>query len=227
MEAPLVREAASTANAPGLQDYASIPRKELPHACFPHRLLSSVVDRLRPTCVRECPIASPPSSPTVPPPPSGSSVSNVPLPRASSPVAHPHGSRCHADINAIILEAEQASPPSPRSPFAAWLRPSGSANVDPGPLFLPEPVLPPSDLSSTATAVAVSASPSVTSVRWRYHHLILPCSTDDVFHRDLSPVRSPPHLDLALTPLNLIPWYVYHSISPHELLVLTVIVINL
>ena len=165
MEAPLVREAASTANAPGLQDYASIPRKELPHACFPHRLLSSVVDRLRPTCVRECPIASPPSSPTVPPPPSGSSVSNVPLPRASSPVAHPHGSRCHADINAIILEAEQASPPSPRSPFAAWLRPSGSANVDPGPLFLPEPVLPPSDLSSTATAGPVSVSPSVTSVR--------------------------------------------------------------
>ncbi len=128
LQGPLDNHTAYLAGAPGIDDFLTIPHRERPHPCFPRRLLASILrDRLTAACLRTCPRATPPPSPSSTSPPGSPVATSAPI-----PVPAPRLSLT------ALLEAE-GSPSPPENPFEEWL-PNRRAPADVPPLFLPEPM---------------------------------------------------------------------------------------
>ncbi|TFK84577.1 hypothetical protein K466DRAFT_567140 [Polyporus arcularius HHB13444] len=132
LQAPLANHPAYVLGAPGLHDFMSIRGAELPHPCFPFRVLSEALEDLSAECRPDCPSSSSPSSPALAP---VAGPSSRPLPRparrdtraggapppplsAPSPMVPPPPTSV---LDQYLNDDRPPTPPTPQSP-ASFLR---------------------------------------------------------------------------------------------------------
>ncbi|TFK87733.1 hypothetical protein K466DRAFT_599244 [Polyporus arcularius HHB13444] len=152
--APLANHPAYVLGAPGLRDFMSIRGAELPHPCFPFRILSEAVEDVSSECRPDCP-SSAPTSPALAPV-AGPSSRPAPRPRGRNtahtspdPPAMASPAPSVAQVASILDEYMQddrpPSPPTPQSP-RSFLRAGCPPTAAIPPLFLDDTELPMADV---------------------------------------------------------------------------------
>ncbi|RDX52123.1 hypothetical protein OH76DRAFT_1416737 [Lentinus brumalis] len=178
LRAPLDNHPAFVDGAPGLQDLLTIPAPSQPHKCFPHRVLSHVVEGLAARCLDDCPSAShftPPCSPGTPaaadggldrPPALEPRRHSGPVTRSAAalptPISIPSP---QPDSRGVVLDdTDSIGTESPQSP-ASFLASLSQPRIDVEPLFLPLTALPghPDAIDDTAVTEVVHPPESVPS----------------------------------------------------------------